>query len=750
MNVLPAAGRTPKEVFFVLFLVFAVMATSVVHGQDLAKIETLRTQLNSAKDKERFDLLNKLAWEYRSVFPDSAILYSQQAITLGKSLNLTRGIATSLNYIGLAHYYKGNLVRAFEYYDQAGKEATASQDSVQLGYSQNNIGRLFSEQGMLTQSYPHFVEAESLFKIGGDSSGLAYVYQSFAMLYKTEKNFIKSEQYYRQALKIRQQLGNKRDVISAMVLLGKLYMDINQFENALLYFQQADTIGAEINDALALAEIKILLAEYYLNKRDTHQASTLCMEGLAYILNFKNVKLLPRGYLIMGEINFIEKRYPAAKQFFNIALGLSNRLKHLDLSMRAHYFLWKLAEANHNQEDALIHSNEYLVLKDSINDLNISERVAKFQFQLEIERKQQENELLREHKARTEVVLAQQNQQRIGLGILALLALLLLYFQWRHAKKRKQANDLLAQQNLRIEQMNVQLSELVDETTQRNDTLRNHVSTLLEFSKSKVVNYGTTVDAARDIARLTAHSLRVSRISIWSYHKELQTIEAVACYDLASESFLDVVTLQLRDFPRYAHALKTKRIIDAPEARTSPETREFTESYLVPLDIYSMLDVTFSLDDELTGLICCEQQHALRIWKPEDIIFTSSVADITSLAYRNVQRREYEKRLRQQRKEISQINEELEQRVQERTEELENRNKQLTEYAFINSHLLRGPVSTILGLLYLVEIDTSGDKTEMMQHLKRACQDLDGIVKQITLALDTGNHFDRKNIKPEK
>ncbi len=70
-----------------------------------------------------------------------------------------------------------------------------------------------------------------------------------------------------------------------------------------------------------------------------------------------------------------------------------------------------------------------------------------------------------------------------------------------------------------------------------------------------------------------------------------------------------------------------------------------------------MLDITITRDGELGGLICCEQQGTQREWKSEDIIFVTSVADVVSLAYRSVQRRDYEKKLRQQSKEITQMNE---------------------------------------------------------------------------------------------
>lgn len=724
------------------------LALQTLHAQNLGRIDSLRSMLSGTQGIERLDILNQLAWECRSAYPDSTIRYAQLALTLSEKLG--RGSAKTLNYLGLANYYKGNLVRAYKYYEQASREAKPAGDSTELAYAQNNIGRLFSEQGMLTQSYPFFVRAESLFRFTRDSSGLAYVYQSFANLHKTEKDFVRSEHRYRQALEIRKRLGNTRDVVSGYVLLGKLYMDIRQYDDALLYFQRADSISQQIEDALAHAEIKILIAEYYLGKGYTALAKPLCMEGLSYILNFKNVKLLPRAYLVLGEISFADKDLKAAQKFFTIALNLSKQMKYIDFCMRAHYHLWKTAERMGNREEELHHSNEYLVLKDSVNDINLAERIAKFQFQLEIERNQQENELLKINQAENESTIRHQYRQGIGLAVIAVLAIILFYFQWRNARRKKAANQKLEENKAHIETINTQLSALVNETTERNATLQHHVTTLLEFSKSKVVNFGTTQEAVKELARLTAHTLKVSRVSIWTYDKKAKTLEAVIGYDLSTEKFLDTMKLDLSKFPQYEEALKTTRIIDAPDARNHMHTHEFTETYLKPLDIYSMLDITFSLDGELDGLICCEQQGTPRTWKSEDIIFASSVADITSLAYRSVQRRDYERRLRQQSKEITRMNEMLEQRVKERTTELQNRNEQLTEYAFINSHLLRSPVSKIMGLINLLEVDKQGDPKEMMGHLKLACDDLDEIVKKITIALDSGEHFDRQVIKSAK
>lgn len=97
--------------------------------------------------------------------------------------------------------------------------------------------------------------------------------------------------------------------------------------------------------------------------------------------------------------------------------------------------------------------------------------------------------------------------------------------------------------------------------------------------------------------------------------------------------------------------------------------------------------------------------------------------------------------------EIKNINLSLEIRVKERTKNLELQNKQLSEYAFINAHLLRGPLCSILGLIQLLETDESNDTESMILfHLKKSSSELKEIVEKISKAIEQGSHFDRNLI----
>jgi len=86
---------------------------------------------------------------------------------------------------------------------------------------------------------------------------------------------------------------------------------------------------------------------------------------------------------------------------------------------------------------------------------------------------------------------------------------------------------------------------------------------------------------------------------------------------------------------------------------------------------------------------------------------------------------------------LRQLNVNLESRIIERTIDLEQRNSQLTEYAFINSHLLRAPVARVIGLLSLIDKTANPKKREeIFTHLTLAGTDLEKIVTKISLTLE--------------
>jgi tetratricopeptide (TPR) repeat protein len=89
---------------------------------------------------------------------------------------------------------------------------------------------------------------------------------------------------------------------------------------------------------------------------------------------------------------------------------------------------------------------------------------------------------------------------------------------------------------------------------------------------------------------------------------------------------------------------------------------------------------------------------------------------------------------------LSAINNSLEAKIAERTKEIQHanellvsKNKKLEEYVFYNAHKLRGPVSTILGLIELFSnpLIKEKDVPEVINKLKESTTKLDSVVREI-------------------
>lgn len=449
-----------------------LLANTNLQAQDNDRINLIKQKLSkTGEEVERFTLLADLAFEYRFANPDSTIYYTIQAEELGKKLNLGLGMARPLNFRGVAYNYKGDRLEAYETYSQALEVAQLQKDTLQIAHAKNNIGRVFFDQGLLSRSYDYFLDAIPLFEALSDSTGMAYGYQSLANLYRTQKDFLKGEEYFKKALSIRLKLKNTRDIMSAWTYLGRLYNESGEYNKATTCLLKADSGYSLTNDKINLAETRIFLAENYIEDNKVAEAEQIFQKGYDVIIKSNVIRFRPRLFITLGKIEFLKGRYANAKEHFVKGLQVARSIKDLALQMEAHLYLSKVADKLSSPAEQMSNYNQYLILKDSLKDLDVARQVERLQFELEIEKKDQENKLLKVNEERNNAIIKQQRYQNIALFIAVFSLLILGTVVWRNSRKRELANVQLAQQNAEIETQRVEILKQNEELGRQNQKL---------------------------------------------------------------------------------------------------------------------------------------------------------------------------------------------------------------------------------------------------------------------------------------
>lgn len=526
-----------------LFLFFTTGA------QNLLRIDSLKSELSRSSGEKKFAILNDLGFEYRLSSPDSTIYYCKQAYELGKELKVKKNLSKPLSFIGLASAYKGDYETSFIYHQDAIRIAEEQADSVQLGYCFNNFGRLFFEQGDLTRAYNNFIKCYEIFEIIREDVGMAYVARSLSNLYKSQGDYAKALNMSLLAYRLREKIGEPRPLISALTELGLVYGELKQKDSANSCFKRADSLAYNIKDYISLAEIKMGWAEFLSNNGDIHEADTLAHNAYWMVVNAKNYRLLPRVHLLMGQVHFKLQQYDKALVYLKKLLTLTSE-GNLDVQRDAHFYLSQIYEREGDDARATQHVNRYLILKESLQSVELARKIEKLQFRLEIEKKESENELLKANNDRKDAVVAQQRLENIILIAVITFVSALFFVQYRNSKKRREINEKLKQQNTEIQKQKQEIAEQNEKLERRNhelselnhekDTLMNIVAHDLKSPLNRIHGLSELVEVE---GRLSSEQIKYIALIKDSTRSGLDLI-----VDL-----LDVNSLEVNREPRYSN-----------------------------------------------------------------------------------------------------------------------------------------------------------------------------------------------------
>jgi diguanylate cyclase (GGDEF)-like protein/PAS domain S-box-containing protein len=175
--------------------------------------------------------------------------------------------------------------------------------------------------------------------------------------------------------------------------------------------------------------------------------------------------------------------------------------------------------------------------------------------------------------------------------------------------------------------------------------LRRYNDVLVALAKRRSLHAGDLKAALRDLTEAAAEALDVERVGIWFFDDARNVIRCEDVFERPTATHSAGEELVAADHPHYFGALDRERSIAAHEVLVDERTREFSDSYYLPLGILSSLDAPIRNDGQLVGVVCHESSHR-RLWTAEEEHFAGSIADLVSRSLDACERAKAEESLR--------------------------------------------------------------------------------------------------------
>lgn len=463
----------------IYFFVLSSFCFSIPLTSQKTLIDSLLYELESKKqENEKINILLDLAYAHLSSNPKKAIDYGQQTLKLAKKNQFDDGILDGFHIIGQGYEMLGEHEITLDYFQ---KGQTFAKNKEHTGWHiifTNELGRIKLVQGMYNKATIYFLDGLKLAEVAKDSNRIAMTSGNLGAVHEKQKNFTQAANYIENALTIERKTGYIPGMIISLNNLGRIYLNDNKSEKAFPYITECLELAEELGNAEDIVIALNSIGHYYLKTQNLELAEENISRALAIAREIGDNFSLFNTLNTLGQINLEKQAYKKSNKYFKECLAISKQLK---MKYVQKYLYHKVAitfAKMGNYAKAYEYTQFYIEEKDSLYSLETKKQIEELSIKYQTEKKEIENQLLKENQLLNELELRQKSTLLFVFVFLLLLSILLAYFYFTANRSKKLYNKQLRNKNKLLND-NIEKQKLIQQQTIKLEQVEKNKNKLL-------------------------------------------------------------------------------------------------------------------------------------------------------------------------------------------------------------------------------------------------------------------------------
>ena len=376
-----------------------------VYSQDQKVADSLRIIYNEGtlNDADRLELLKQLSFNEVTDL-NLSLKYAEELINLA--------ISTGNNYfLHTGYFQKGNKNRLF---------------------------------GDLEEALDAYIKSAETARLENNARGEGNAYGAIADIYAISNNHPNARLYYNKAIAILRESNDSVPLASVILNAGDFYLNCQVYDTAYVYFKESGIIFEKLNYLIGKAYSIGNIGMVYANTGESNLAEKNIREAIEILEELGDFYPICVYLVSMADI-YIEKGDERAALNYTLnSLTLAQQYGLKEQIRDANLKLAELYERSGNHADSYKFYKNYIIYRDSINNINTVQSMANLRTDFEVSQKQIEVDLLNQQK---------QNQRWLLITIAGILfsTFILLFMFYRNIKIKQKANAQLQEQKKKVE-----------------------------------------------------------------------------------------------------------------------------------------------------------------------------------------------------------------------------------------------------------------------------------------------------------